>query len=54
MRPNYLDRDPKATTWPGLAPPPEAARDISPALRRAFVPPEPGGDEWDRLLARIR
>ena len=51
MRPDYLEREPKATWAEIMAPAPSAQ--VSRVLQRAFVVPEPAGDEWDRLLARI-
>jgi hypothetical protein len=52
MRPDYIEREPKATTWAEIvAPPPEAQ--VSSALRRAFAVPDAVPDEWDKLLARI-
>jgi hypothetical protein len=52
MRPDYLDREPKATTWAEVIAPPPGLH-TSRALRRAFDVPAPVVDEWDKLLARI-
>jgi len=52
MRPDYLDREPKATTWAEIIAPPPGTH-VSRALRRAFDVPEAAPDEWDKLLARI-
>jgi hypothetical protein len=54
MRPNYLDRERKATVWAAVVSPPPPDSDVSRALRRAFAVPEPIDGEWDKLLARIR
>ncbi len=55
MRPNYLDRQPKATVWAAMAPPPPPPDyDVSRALRRAFTVSGPIDPEWDSLLAQIR
>jgi hypothetical protein len=52
MRPDYLDRERKATTRAEIITPPPG-EDVSRALRRAFVVPDPIDAKWDRLLARI-
>jgi hypothetical protein len=52
MRPDYLDREPKATTWAEIIAPPPRTH-VSRSLRCAFVVPEVVPDEWDQLLGRI-
>lgn len=52
MRPNYREREPKATSWAEIVAVPPSTQ-VSRVLRRAFEVHEPIDDEWNRLLARI-